>query len=182
MVEARLKREVRISEEQYGFVPGRGTTNAIFTLRMLIKKHREGQKELHCVFADLEKVYDRVPRGELWHYTRKLGVAKKYVMVAKDIYDESETAVRCAAAMTEGFKVEFADDFVLCVWSREEVEEELERWRYALERKGMEVSRSKTDYVCSNERDSLETVRWRRSMKSTTWGQPYKGMEIVIEK
>jgi len=139
---------------------------------------------------------------------RKSGVAEKYGKVV-NMYEESETAVRCAAVMIEGFQEEvglhqgstlspflfamvvdrltdeiirgfpwtmmFVNDFVLCGESREEVEEELERWRYALERKGMEVSRSKTDYVCSNERDSLETVRWRRSMKSTTWGQPYNG-------
>lgn len=48
-------REVWISEEQYGFVPGRGTADAIFALRMLMEKYREGQKELHCVFVDQEK-------------------------------------------------------------------------------------------------------------------------------
>ena len=32
---------------------------------MMMEKWREGQKELHCVFIDLEKVYDRVPREEL---------------------------------------------------------------------------------------------------------------------
>ncbi len=31
----------------------------------------------------------------------------------------------------------FADDTVICSESREKVEENLERWRYALERSGM---------------------------------------------
>ena len=46
----------------------------------------------------------------------------------------------------------FADDIVICSESREQVEEKLESWRYALERRGMKVNRRKTEYMCLNER------------------------------
>jgi len=36
------------------------TTDSMFALRILMEKYRDGQKELHCVFVDLEKDYDRV--------------------------------------------------------------------------------------------------------------------------
>ncbi|KAK3549102.1 hypothetical protein QTP70_031897 [Hemibagrus guttatus] len=53
----------------------------------------------------------------------------------------------------------FADDIVICSESREQVEQNLERWRFALERRGMKVSRSKTEYMCVNEREGSGTVR-----------------------
>ncbi|KAK3551534.1 hypothetical protein QTP70_017336 [Hemibagrus guttatus] len=53
----------------------------------------------------------------------------------------------------------FANDIVICSESREQVEENLERWRFALERRGMKVSRSKTEYMCVNEREGSGTVR-----------------------
>ncbi|KAK3518259.1 hypothetical protein QTP70_035193 [Hemibagrus guttatus] len=113
--------------------------------------------------GDLEKVYDSVPREELWYCMRKSGVAEKYVRVVQDMYERSRTVVRCAVGQTEEFKVEvglhqgsalspflfammmdqlseevrqeslwtmmFADDIVICSESREQMEENLERWR-----------------------------------------------------
>ena len=43
----------------------------------------------------------------------------------------------------------FADDIVISKETREEVEQRIKCWRYALER-GMKVSRSKTEYLCIN--------------------------------
>ena len=55
IIEARLKHRVEINKQQYGFMPGKGTTDVIFALQILMKKYRESQRELHCVFVDLEK-------------------------------------------------------------------------------------------------------------------------------
>ena len=48
----------------------------------------------------------------------------------------------------------FADYIVV-----ERVEEKLESWIYALERRGMKVNRRKTEYMCVNERQVKGTVK-----------------------
>ena len=105
VVERRLRSELTFSEQQYGVIPGKSTTDALFALRVLMEKYREGQKELHCVFVDQEKAYDKVPREEVWYCMRKSGLAEKYVRIVQDMYDDSITAVRCAVGVTEGFEV-----------------------------------------------------------------------------
>ena len=70
-----------------------------------MEKYREDQKELHCVFMDLEKAYDKVPREEVLYCMRKSGLAEKYVRIVQDMYDGSTTAVMCAIGVTEGFDV-----------------------------------------------------------------------------
>ena len=105
ITEARLGNRVEISKQQYGFISGKKITDAMFALRMLMEKYREGERELYCVSVDLKKVYGRVPREDLRYYMRKLGMAKKYVRLAQDMYEGSETVVRCAVGAAESFKV-----------------------------------------------------------------------------
>ena len=193
IIETRLRDRVEISKQQYGFMPEKRTTDAMFALRMLMEKYRKGQRKLHCVFVDLEKAYDRVPREELWYCMRKSRIVEKYVQLVQDMYEGSETVVRCAIGTTESFKIKiglpqgsalspflfavimdrltdevsreppwmmlFADDIVICEETREKVKRRLEFWKYALERRGMKVSRSKTEYLCINGGNVDETVK-----------------------
>ena len=54
----------------------------------------------------------------------------------------------------------FADDLVICGECRQQVETNLERWRYALERRGMKVRRSKTEYMCANFKNGGTGTAW----------------------
>ena len=74
-------------------------------LRQLLEKYHEGQKKLHCVFIDLEKAYDRVPRKEVWNCMRMKGVPEKFIRIVQDMYQRSYTQVRTAVGTTERFEV-----------------------------------------------------------------------------
>ena len=66
IIDRRLTEETIIEEEQFGFMPDRGTTGTIFAARQVMEKHREMQNELHMVLIDPEKAYDRVPHQDVW--------------------------------------------------------------------------------------------------------------------
>ena len=73
----------------------------------------------------------------------------------------------------------FADDIVICEETREEVEQRLESWKYALERRGMKVSRSKTEYWCINGGNDEETVKMEDTKVPSIWDQWCKKVVIV---
>ena len=40
IMDQRIREETSIGEEQFGFMPGKGTTDAVFALRQIMEKHR----------------------------------------------------------------------------------------------------------------------------------------------
>ena len=53
-----IRQLVSIGDSQFGFVPGRGTTDAIFVVRQLQEKYLAANKRRYMVFIDLEKAFD----------------------------------------------------------------------------------------------------------------------------
>ena len=49
-----IRQLVSINDSQFGFIPGRGTTDAIFVVRQLQEKYLAANKRLYMAFVDLE--------------------------------------------------------------------------------------------------------------------------------
>ena len=67
---------------------------ATFSLRQLMEKYRVKKKNLHMVFIDLEKAYNRVPRDLTGWVLNKRNVSRGYIEIIKDVYERAVTNVR----------------------------------------------------------------------------------------
>jgi hypothetical protein len=142
-----------------------------------MERCRKQKKDLHMVFIDLEKVYDRVTRNVMWWALQKHKVSTKYITLIKDMYDNVVTSDEdtndfsiniglyqgsslspylFALVMDEVTRdiqgsipwcILFADGVILVDESRMGVDQKLKLWRRILEAKGFRLSRSKTEYM-----------------------------------
>ena len=86
IVDGLTRQVVSIDDSQFGFVPGRGTTDAIFVVRHLQEKCLAANMRLYMDFVDLEKASDRVPQKVIWWALRKLGVDEWIVRLVQGMY------------------------------------------------------------------------------------------------
>jgi hypothetical protein len=105
VIEHRLRRLTSVTKNQFGFMPGRSTMEAIFLVRQLMERYREKKKDLHMVFIDLEKAYDKIPRNVMWWALEKHKVPTKYITLIKDMYDNVVTSVRTSDGDTDDFPI-----------------------------------------------------------------------------
>src|SRR3989442_15013365 len=104
VLEARLRKTIKIDEMQFGFSPGKGTTDEIFIVRQVQEKLLGKQKGLWMAFVDLEKAFDRVPREVLWWALRH-GGEEGMVNVIKSLYEGVNTGVKRNGEESESFEV-----------------------------------------------------------------------------
>ncbi|EYB98976.1 hypothetical protein Y032_0126g1334 [Ancylostoma ceylanicum] len=103
LVDKWLKEVVEISNDQFGFVPGRSTIDPIFIVRQMMEKYREKGKEIHIAFLDLGKAYDRLPIAVLWDVVREPLVSEHLIRLVQDMYDGSAAFVRTSIGDTSSF-------------------------------------------------------------------------------
>ena len=59
-----------------------------------MERFREQKKDLHLVFIDLEKAYDKISINVMWWSLDKYKVPSKYVTLIKDMHNNVVTSVR----------------------------------------------------------------------------------------
>jgi len=91
---------------QFGFMKGKGTTDAIFMARQMQENFRVKGKKLYFGLVDLEKAFDRVPREVISWAMRKLGVQEWLVLAVMSIYSGAKTVVRTVYGNSKSFEVQ----------------------------------------------------------------------------
>ena len=105
IIDQRLRTIVELGNIQFGFRRDRSTMDPVFALTILQEKYKEKQKDLHMIFVDLEKAYDRVPRYLIWWAMRKRAIPEGYVKVIQDMYRGTKTRVKTRCGRMEYFEV-----------------------------------------------------------------------------
>jgi Reverse transcriptase (RNA-dependent DNA polymerase) len=69
-----------------------------------MERHRE-QKDLHMIFIDLEKAYDKIPRNIIWWALERKLVPTKYITLIKNMYTNVMTCVRACDGESDAFSI-----------------------------------------------------------------------------
>ncbi|XP_064098059.1 uncharacterized protein LOC135209282 [Macrobrachium nipponense] len=159
------KRGSENKERTVGFMERHGRLDGIFSIRQLMEKFREKQRDLHLESPIAEcqgKKYGDVP-GRGW--------GRKSVRIIQEMYRNEYTKGRSSVGEIDGFEIGVGlhqgwalspfifnivmvamtreavpwyiceNDIVLCSERREELDGNLERWRAALEERGIRISK-----------------------------------------
>jgi Reverse transcriptase (RNA-dependent DNA polymerase) len=105
VIEHRLRKLTTVSKNQFGFMPGRSIMETIFLIRQLMEIHRKHKKDLHMIFIDLEKAYDKILRNIMWWALKRKLVPTKYVTLIKDMYINIVTCVRACDDESDTFPI-----------------------------------------------------------------------------
>jgi len=89
---------------QCGFRKGRSTTDQIFTLKQLMEKHYEFNKDLYMVFIDYKKTYDSINWEELWKAIINFDIPKKFDDMVK-LRNAKINKVKFLGELSSEFKI-----------------------------------------------------------------------------
>ena len=94
-----------VSPEQYGFMPDKGTRNAIFVLKRLVERSVEKQKDVYTCFIDYSKAFDTVKHDSLVELLQSLDVDDADTRLLTNMYWTQTAAVRCDKDLSEWMSI-----------------------------------------------------------------------------
>ena len=106
VLERRIRELLNIDSIQFGFMPGRGTTVALFAMRRMEDENKGKKKKLYICFVNIEKAFDRVPRKVMEWSMRKKGLSEVSVRTVMSLYYGAKTKVLVESELCEEYMVQ----------------------------------------------------------------------------
>ena len=106
VLERRIRELVNIDLMQFGFMPGRGMTDAMFVVQRMKEEYRDKKKKLYMCFVDIEKAFDRVSRKVMEWGMRKKGLPEAIVRAVMNLYHGAKMKVQMRSELSEEFSVQ----------------------------------------------------------------------------
>ena len=108
ILQARLQQHVNceLPDVQAGFRKGRGTRDQIASIRWIIKKPREFQKNIYFFcFVDYAKAFDCVDHNKLGKILQEMEIPDHLTCLLRNLYAGQEAKVRTGHGTTDWFQL-----------------------------------------------------------------------------
>ena len=94
-----------LPDVQAGFRKGRGTRDQITSIRWIMEKAREFQKNIYFCFIDSAKAFDCVDHNKLWEILKEMGIPDHLTCLLRNLYAGEEATVRTGHETTDWFQI-----------------------------------------------------------------------------
>ena len=107
ILQTRLQQHMdcELPDVQAGFRKGRGTRDLIASVRWIIEKAREFQKNIYFCFIDYSKAFDCVHYNKLWKILKEMGIPDHLTCLLRNLYADQEATVRTGHGATDWFQI-----------------------------------------------------------------------------
>jgi len=101
ILQARLQQYVNreLPDVQAGFRKGRGTRDQIASIRWIIEKAKEFQKNIYFCFIDY------VDHNKIWKILKEMGIPDHLICLLRNLYAGQEATVRTGHGTTDWFQI-----------------------------------------------------------------------------
>ena len=90
---------------QGGFRKRRGTRDQIVSIRWIIAKAREFQKNIYFCFIEYAKTFDCVDHNKLWKILQEMGIPDHLTHLLRNLYAGQEATIRTRHGTTDWFQI-----------------------------------------------------------------------------
>ena len=103
ILQARLQQYVNheLPDVQAGFRKGRGTRDQIASIRWIIEKARELQKNIYFCFVDYAKAFECVDHNKLWKILQDMVIPDHLTCLLRNLHSGQEATIRTRYGTTD---------------------------------------------------------------------------------